>query len=165
MVDCCCCDPPPPRRCDRCSIRPVAVPVVVPGDHHQMGGVTTKEGHINYDVSFIGGVCGCQRVATTRRFISLNIDALTSAASSARQMRDASIITCPMSPSKRALLPQREVAVTVGYWRTHDDAKNSRFFCGSAQRCKHDTHPADARAGTGPVGRGRGKGGESCWHG
>jgi len=31
---------------------------------------------------FIGGVCGCQRVATARRFISLNIDALTAAASS-----------------------------------------------------------------------------------
>jgi len=31
----------------------------------------------------VGGVCGCQRVATARRFISLNIDALTSAASSA----------------------------------------------------------------------------------
>ena len=33
---------------------------------------------------FVGGVCGRQRVATVRRFISLNIDALTSAASSAR---------------------------------------------------------------------------------
>ena len=31
-----------------------------------------------------GGVCGRQRVATACRFISLNIDALTSAASSAR---------------------------------------------------------------------------------
>ena len=29
-----------------------------------------------------------------------------------------------MSPSKRALLPQREVAVTVRYQRAHDDAKN-----------------------------------------
>ena len=33
---------------------------------------------------FVGGVCGRQRVATVRRFISLNIDALTSAASSAQ---------------------------------------------------------------------------------
>ncbi len=68
-------------------------------------------------------------------------------------------MTCLMSPSKRALLPQREVAVTVGYWRTRDNAKNSSFFCGSAQRRKHDTHPADARVGTGRVGRGRGTGG------
>jgi hypothetical protein len=50
MVDCCCCNPPPRRR-DRRSIRPVAVPVVVPGDHHQMSDATTKEGHVNYDVS------------------------------------------------------------------------------------------------------------------
>jgi len=50
MVDCCCCDPPPRRR-DRRSIRPVAVPVVVPGDHRQMSDATTKEGHVNYDVS------------------------------------------------------------------------------------------------------------------
>jgi len=33
---------------------------------------------------FVEGVCGCQRVATARQFISLNIDALPSAASSAR---------------------------------------------------------------------------------
>jgi len=32
---------------------------------------------------FVGGVCGCQHVVTVCRFISLNIDALTSAASSA----------------------------------------------------------------------------------
>jgi len=50
MVDCCCCDPPP-RRCDRRWIRPVTVPVVVPGDHRQMSDATTKEGHVNYDVS------------------------------------------------------------------------------------------------------------------
>jgi len=37
--------------------------------------------------------------------------------------------------------------------------KNSRFFRGSAQRCKHDTHPADTCVGTGHVGRGRGEGG------
>ncbi len=65
-------------------------------------------------------------------------------------------MTCPMSPSKRALLPRREVAVTVGYWRARNDAKNSRFFRGSA---KHDTHPADACIGTGRVGGGRGEGG------
>jgi len=68
-------------------------------------------------------------------------------------------MTCPMSPSKRALLPRWEVAVMVGYWRARNDAKNNRFFCGSAQRHKHDTHPADARVGTGRVGRGRGEGG------
>ncbi len=39
------------------------------------------------------------------------------------------------------------------------DAKNSRFFRGSVLRRKHDTHPANARTGTGRVGRGRGKGG------
>ncbi len=44
MVDCCCCDPPPRRR-NRRSIRPVAVPVVVPGDHRQMSDATMKEGH------------------------------------------------------------------------------------------------------------------------
>ena len=32
----------------------------------------------------VGGVCGCQRVATACRLISLNIDVLTSAASSAQ---------------------------------------------------------------------------------
>ena len=37
-------------------------------------------------------------------------------------------MTYPMSPLKRALLPRREGAVTVGYWHVHDDAKNSRFF-------------------------------------
>jgi hypothetical protein len=37
-------------------------------------------------------------------------------------------VTYPMSPLKRALLPRREGAVTVGYWHVHDDAKNSRFF-------------------------------------
>ena len=42
--------------------------------------------------------------------------------------RDTSIMTCPMSPSKRALLPQREVAVTVRYQRARDDAKNCLFF-------------------------------------
>ena len=68
-------------------------------------------------------------------------------------------MTCPMSPSKRALLPRREVAVTVGYWRTRDDAKNSRFVRGSMQRRKHDTHPANAHVGTGRVGRGHGEGG------
>jgi hypothetical protein len=66
-------------------------------------------------------------------------------------------MTCSMSPSKRALLAQREVAVTVGYWL--DDAKNSRFFRWSRRRRKHDTHPADKHACTGCVGRGRGKGG------
>ena len=54
-------------------------------------------------------------------------------------------MTCWMSPSKRALLAQREVAVTVGYWLARNDAKNSRFFRGSGRRRKHDTHPADAR--------------------
>jgi len=33
---------------------------------------------------FIGGVCRCKRIATVCRFILFNIDALTSAASSAR---------------------------------------------------------------------------------
>ena len=48
---------------------------------------------------------------------------------------------------------------TVGYC-TRDDAKNrSRFFRGSAQWHKHDTHCTDARVGTGCLGRGRGKGG------
>ena len=68
-------------------------------------------------------------------------------------------MTCWMSPSKRALLAQREVAVTVGYWLERNDAKNSRFFRGSAKRRKHDSHPTDARVGTGRVGRGRGEGG------
>jgi hypothetical protein len=62
-----------------------------------------------------------------------------------RRKRDTSIMTCSMSPSKRALLTQREVAVTVGYWLVRNDAKNSRFFRGSGRRRKHDTHPADAR--------------------
>jgi len=68
-------------------------------------------------------------------------------------------MTCPMSLSKRALLPRQEVAVTVGYCRARNAAKNSRFFRGSAKRRKHDTHPTDARVGTGRVGRGRGEGG------
>ena len=42
--------------------------------------------------------------------------------------RDTSIMTCPMSPSKRVLLPRREVAVTVRYQRARDDAKNCLFF-------------------------------------
>jgi hypothetical protein len=63
-------------------------------------------------------------------------------------------MTHPMSPSKRALLPRQEVAVTVGYWRARNDAKNSRFFRGSLQRRKHDTHPTNTCVGTGHVGRG-----------
>ena len=51
MVDCCCCDPPPQRRDHRSILHPVTVPVVFPGDHCQMSDVTTKEGHVNYDVS------------------------------------------------------------------------------------------------------------------
>ena len=47
----------------------------------------------------------------------------------------------------------------VGYCSACNDAKNSRFFRGSAKRRKHDTHPTDARVGTGRVGRGRGEGG------
>jgi hypothetical protein len=42
--------------------------------------------------------------------------------------RDKSIMTCPMSPSKRVLLPQREVAVTVWYQRARDDAKIVYFL-------------------------------------
>ena len=42
--------------------------------------------------------------------------------------RDTSIMTCPISPSKRALLPRQEVAVTVRYQRACDDAKNCLFF-------------------------------------
>ena len=51
-------------------------------------------------------------------------------------------MTCPMSPSTRALLPRREVDVTVRYHRR-----------------KREIHPTDAIVGTGRVGRGRGKGG------
>jgi hypothetical protein len=60
-------------------------------------------------------------------------------------------MTCSMSLSKRALLAQWEVAVTVGYWLARNDAKNSRFFCGSGRRRKHDT--AQGVSG-GVVGRG-----------
>ena len=42
--------------------------------------------------------------------------------------RKTSIMTCPMSPSKRALLPRREVAVTARYQRARDDVKNCQFF-------------------------------------
>ena len=48
---------------------------------------------------------------------------------------------------------------TVGYCARDDEKNRSRFFCGSTRRCKHDTHPTDARVGTGRVRRGRGKGG------
>ena len=48
---------------------------------------------------------------------------------------------------------------TVGYCMRNDAKNRSRFFQGSAWRRKHDTHPIDARVGTGHVGRGRGKGG------
>ncbi len=117
MVDCCCCNLPP-RCCDRRSIRPVAVPVVVPGDHRQMSDATTKEGHVNYDVSDV--------------------------------------------------LVEARAAPMMGRgcygWVTaqHDDAKNRQFFGGSARRWKRDMHPADAIVGTGRIGRGLGKGGESC---
>ncbi len=46
--------------------------------------------------------------------------------------RDTSIMTCPMSPSKRALLPQREVAVMVWYQCERNNAKNCLFFGESA---------------------------------
>ena len=38
------------------------------------------------------------------------------------------MMTFLMSPSKHALLPRREVAVTVWYQRARDDAKNCLFF-------------------------------------
>jgi hypothetical protein len=40
-----------------------------------------------------------------------------------------------MSPSKRTLLPRREEAVTVEYWRTHDGEKNPLFFLGGGNGC------------------------------
>ena len=71
----------------------------------------------------IGGVCGRQRVATACRFILLNIDALTSAASSAR---------CDATEKEGRVNYDvlQEGAVTVEYWRTHNDAKNPLFFWG-----------------------------------
>jgi hypothetical protein len=39
-----------------------------------------------------------------------------------------------MSPSKRALIPRREVAVTVGYWRRDDVTPNCSFSCLSRAR-------------------------------
>ena len=68
-------------------------------------------------------------------------------------------MTYLMSPSNRALLPRREVAVTVTYWHARDDAKNSSFFSLGARGGGSAIHPADALVGTGRVGRGLGKGG------
>jgi hypothetical protein len=45
-------------------------------------------------------------------------------------------MTYLMSLSKRALLPRREGAVMVEYWRTHDDAKNPLFFWGEKWLCR-----------------------------
>jgi len=74
-------------------------------------------------------------------------------------------MTCPMSPSKRALLPRREVAVTVGYWSAHDDVKNSRFFVGVRRGASTiHTPPTHAQA-QGMLGGVVGRGGESCWGG
>ena len=56
-------------------------------------------------------------------------------------------------------LVQREGAVKVEYWCVHDNAKNCRFFGGSALRRKREAHTTDACVGTGRVGWGLGKGG------
>jgi hypothetical protein len=68
-------------------------------------------------------------------------------------------MTYRMSPLKRALLPQQEVAVTVQYWQRATMRKIVDFFGGSARRRKRETHLADAIVGAGHVGRGRGEGG------
>jgi len=69
-------------------------------------------------------------------------------------------MTYPMSLSKRALLPRQEVAVTVRYWRAHEDAKNSRLFLvGARGGGSGMIHPADAIVRAGCVGRGLAKGG------
>ena len=67
-------------------------------------------------------------------------------------------MTCWMSPLKRVLLAQREVAVTVGYWLARNDAKNIRFFVGAGGGAS-TIHTPPTHACTGRVGRGRGKGG------
>jgi len=67
--------------------------------------------------------------------------------------------------SKRVPLVQREGAVKVEYWCAHNDAKNCSFFGGSALRRKREAHTTDACVGTGCVGWGCRKGGESCWCG
>ena len=47
-------------------------------------------------------------------------------------------MTYQMSPSKRALLPRREGAVMVEYWRKHDDAKNPLFYLGGKMAVQVD---------------------------
>ena len=61
-------------------------------------------------------------------------------------------MTYPMSPSKRALLPQREVAVTVPYWHARDDAKNSSFF--RWERAEAEARLSPRSASGGVLGRG-----------
>ena len=82
----------------------------------------------------IGGVCGRQRVATTCRFISLNIDALTSAASSARcnaTEKEGHVNYDVLNvPVEACAAPTTGRGCTVEYWRAHDDAKNPLFFGG-----------------------------------
>ena len=74
------------------------------------------------------------------------------------------LLMLPLSSSSLSsfVSHRRREAATVKDWTNHlqelrDDAKNRRFFHGSAQRRKHNTHPADARVDIGRVGRGRGK--------
>ena len=67
---------------------------------------------------FVGGCCRCQRVATARRCISLKIDALRSAASSARNdaMAKEGHVNYDVSDVsvKARAAPTTGVAVTVG---------------------------------------------------
>jgi hypothetical protein len=74
----------------------------------------------------VGGGCRRWGVVTVRRFIYFVRNQRTEVYSlfptwrrdgEQGRTRDTSIMTCPMSPSKRALLPRREVAVTVRYQR------------------------------------------------
>ena len=117
----------------------------------------------------VGGGCGGLRVATGRRFISSKIDALRSPASTAQCDATAKKghVNYDLSnvPVKVRAAPTTGSGCHVLYWHARDDAKNSSFFGGSARRRKRDTHPADAIVGTERVGRGLGKGGESCWRG
>ena len=117
----------------------------------------------------VGGGCGGLRVATGRRFILSKIDALRSPASTAQCDATAKKghVNYDLSnvPVKVRAAPTTGSGCHVLYWHARDDAKNSSFFGGSARRRKRDTHPADAIVGTERVGRGLGKGGESCWRG
>jgi hypothetical protein len=117
----------------------------------------------------VGGGCGGLRVATARRFISSKIDALRSPASTAQCDATAKKghVNYDVSdvPVKACAAPTTGSGCHGSVLARARHAKNSSFFLVGVRGGGSAIIPADVIVGTERVGRGLGKGGESCWRG